>query len=77
MGLDYSPRWGHYRRASTKREKDDWMLDFVRAEATAPPPRPKPAEWLRPPAQPVVPESPPRKDPAEVFATLRTKLNNL
>lgn len=75
MGLDYIPRWGHYRKASTRREKDDWMLAFVRAEATAPPPRPKPAEWLQPP--PAMPEAPALKDPVEVFATLRAKMGNL
>ena len=73
------PRWGFYRKAYTKREKDDWDEDFRRAEPVRPPePEPtKPAEWLQPPRQPAMPESPPRKDPAEVFATLRTKLDSL
>lgn len=76
MGLDYIPRWGHYRKASTEREKNQWLEDFRRAEP-ARPSKPKPAEWLQPPRRPAVPESPPVKDPAEVFATLRTKLGSL
>lgn len=77
--MDESPqilrRWGHYRRTSTTREKDDWMLDFARAEAAAPPLPPPPEPFLVPP--PKAPEQAPLPDRAQVFATLRTKLGNL
>lgn len=67
-------RWGHYRKAYTKREKDDWMLEFARAEATAPPPPPPPV-FLVPPPKP--PEQSPLPDKGELFATLRSKLDSL
>jgi hypothetical protein len=75
MGLSYNSqihrRWGHYRKASTQREKDNWEVDFARAEAVAPKPpvtpRPAPAE----------PEPRARVSQEAVFATLREKLGNL
>lgn len=77
--MDESPqilrRWGSYRRAYTAREKNDWMLDFARADAAAAPPPPPPEPLLVPPPKPA--EQPPIPDSAQVFAKLRTRLGSL
>lgn len=68
-------RWGHFHRSYTQREKEDWEKDFARAEAAAPPPPPPPGPMLVPPPKP--PKATPMKDPAEVFATVRRRLESL